>query len=104
VAPWPMARRAQTRSIMHQTLNDFFLCDLDDERNLFCRLTVVRTYNVRPTTRRQLGRSSLMVGAAFGGAVAPGTTLVVVVMAGPPPPSGGSTRDAPVRWVDGAGS
>jgi hypothetical protein len=36
VAPWPMARRAQSRTILHQSLKSFFLRDLGDERNPLC--------------------------------------------------------------------
>jgi hypothetical protein len=42
-APWLKAKRARTRSIFHQTINDFFLPDQGEEKNPFCILTVVET-------------------------------------------------------------
>jgi hypothetical protein len=97
VAPWPTARRAQTRSILHQLLNRFFLSDLGDERNLFCPLTAAEMDQGRPATMRWLGRSSTVVGASSDGALARGTALAVTATVGAPPPSSGSVREDSVR-------
>jgi hypothetical protein len=57
----------------------FFLGDLGYERKSFCELTTVKTDNGKLATGRRLGRSSMAVGSASGGAPAPRTPPTVTV-------------------------
>jgi hypothetical protein len=84
-----MTRRARTRSILHQTLNSFFLRDLCEERNPFCILTIVETDHGKLAMGRRLDSSATAVAATLGMA------LVVAVVAGAPPHSSKLAREAP---------
>jgi hypothetical protein len=98
-APWPSARRSQTRSILHQSLNHFFLSDIGDERNLFCPLTAAETDHERPAMVRWLGRSSMAVGVSSDGAMAQGTAPTVAMMVGARPPSSGLAWEDSVQRI-----
>jgi hypothetical protein len=74
-APWLTTRRARTRSILHQMLNDFFLHDPGDERNLFCTLTMVETEHEKLAIKRRLGGSAMAVAVTSSGASALGMAL-----------------------------
>jgi hypothetical protein len=93
-APWLTARRAQTRSILHQSLNCFFLRDLGDETDPFCPLTGAEMVGGELVMERPFERPMLMVVAASAGALAPGMTPQAAVGAGDPPPCGGSVRES----------
>jgi hypothetical protein len=69
-APWPTARRARTRSIIHQTLNVFFVRDIGYERNKFCPPAATETDEWRPVTASRLGRSLVMVRVTSSGSPA----------------------------------
>jgi hypothetical protein len=47
-------RRARTHSILHQSLNSFFLRDLGDERNPFCLLIATVMVGGERATQRWL--------------------------------------------------
>jgi hypothetical protein len=66
-APWPMTRGSRTRSVIHQTLNGFFLRDLGEERNSFCTLTMVEMDHRKLVMGRRLGGSAMAVVATSGG-------------------------------------
>jgi hypothetical protein len=96
VAPRPMTRRARTRSILHQMLNDFFLRDLDDESNRFCSLTAV-------AMRRRLGRPLTVVRVAPGGDPTRETAPTATVWVGYPALGVESRRGASAQRIDGGG-
>jgi hypothetical protein len=102
-APWLTTRRARTRSILHQTLNGFFLRDLGEERIPFCILTTVKTDHGKLVTGRRLGSSATATATTSGSASAPGMAPAVAVVAGTPPPSNELAREAPVRRHNGGG-
>jgi hypothetical protein len=93
-------RRAQTRSVLHQSLKHFIQRDLGDERNLFCPLTTVDMVSGELPTARRFERPLLTAGATLASGMAPAVVVVVVL----PPPSDGSAWDGLVRWVDCTGS
>jgi hypothetical protein len=64
---------------------------------------VAKTVHERLATWRQLGQSSTVVVAAFGGALASGIALAAAVAVGLPLPSVELTQEAPVRWIDDDG-
>jgi hypothetical protein len=103
VAPWPKTRRARTRSILHQMLNGFFLCDLDDESNRFCSLTVAETFHGRVATRRWLGRPLTAVGVAPSGDPTYETPPMAMVWVGYPALGVESKQGASARWIDDGG-
>jgi hypothetical protein len=103
VAPWPMTRRARTRSILHQMLNGFFLYDLDDESNRFCSLTVAATIHERMATRRQLRRPLTAVRVAPSGNPTQETAPTTVVWVGYPAPGVESRRGASAGRINGGG-
>jgi hypothetical protein len=103
VAPWPMTRRARTRSILHQMLNGFFLRDLDEKRNPFRILTTVEMDHGKLAMERQLGSSTTAPTVTTDGLSAPGMAPVAVVVAGAPPPSNKLAQQALVRRHDGSG-
>jgi hypothetical protein len=78
-SPWPAARWAQAHPMVHHLWRGVFLCDLCDEKNPICPLTTVETTEGKPAMRERLGRPSIVVGTASGGAPAPGTPLAAVV-------------------------
>jgi hypothetical protein len=91
------------RATRHQFLTRKLLHDLDDERQPFCSLTVVKIDHGKPTTGMWLKSLVMTTMATFGSASAPEMAQVVAVMVGGPPPSGGSSREASTRWVIGCG-
>jgi uncharacterized membrane protein YgcG len=103
VAPWPVTRRARTRSILHQMLNGFFLRGLDEKRNPFCILTAVKTDHERMATRRQLGRPSTAVRVAPGGESTREIAPTAAVWVGYLAPDGESMRGASARRINGGG-
>jgi uncharacterized membrane protein YgcG len=103
VAPWPMTRRARTRSILHEMLNNFFLRDLDDESNRFCSLTAVATIHGRMATRRRLRRPLTAVRVSLGGDPTRETAPTATVWVGYPAPGVESRRGASARRIDGGG-
>jgi hypothetical protein len=104
VAPWPMTRRARTRSILHQMLNGFFLRDLGDESNQFCSLMAAATIHGRMATRRRLERPLTAVRVAPGGDPTRETAPTAAVWVGYPAPGIESRRGASARRIDGGGS
>jgi hypothetical protein len=103
VAPWPMTRKARTRSILHQMLNGFFLRDLGDESNRFCSLTAVATIHGRMATRRRLGQPLTAVRVAPTGDPTQETAPTAAVWVGYPAPGVESRRGASARWIDDGG-
>jgi hypothetical protein len=103
-APWPVAQRAQTRSVLHQSLKCFCLRDLGDKRNPFHPLTAADMVGVELAMMRQIKRPFLVTGVTSSGAPAQGMAPVVVVAIVLLPPSDSSAWDAPVRWDDYAGT
>jgi hypothetical protein len=99
-----MVRRAQTRSVLHQSLKHFIQRDLGDERNPFCPLTAMDMVGGELPTARWFERPLLTVGATSGGAHASGMAPAAVVVVVLPPPRDGSAWDGSVRRVDCTGS
>jgi hypothetical protein len=69
--PWPTARRLNLAHMEHQTPVRLFLRDLGYERESIYALAATKTVERRPAMRGRLGRSSMVVGVAFGDAPAP---------------------------------
>jgi hypothetical protein len=94
------------RAVAHATRPRFLiqklLHDLDDERHLFCPLTVVKTNHGKPTMGRRLESSVTTVVVTFDGTSALEMAWAAAVMAGGPPPSDGLSREASALWFDGA--
>jgi hypothetical protein len=63
--------RAQARATRHPKLNREHLHDLDDDRFLFCSLTVAKMGHKMPSMVRRLSRWLTTVKAFFGKAPAP---------------------------------
>jgi hypothetical protein len=84
-------------------LNDFFLCDLDDESNRFCSLTTAETIHGMVATRRQLGRPLTAVRVALGGDLTYEIAPTAAVWVGYPAPGVESRRGASARRIDGGG-
>jgi hypothetical protein len=103
VAPWPMTRRARTRSILHQMLNGFFLRDLGDESNRFCSLTAAATIHGRMAMRRRLGQPLTAMRVALGDDPTREIAPTAMVWVGYPAPSIESRRGASARQIDGGG-
>jgi hypothetical protein len=70
------------RATRHQFLTQKLLHDLDDERQSFCSLTVVKMDHGNPTTGRRLESSVTMAVATSGDASPPEMAQAVAVMAG----------------------
>jgi hypothetical protein len=70
------------RATRHQFLTQKLLHDLDDERQSFCSLTVVKMDHGNPATGRRLESSVTTAVATSGDASPPETAQAVVVMAG----------------------
>jgi hypothetical protein len=84
-------------------MNCRLLCDLDVERNSFCSLTVAEMDGGKLAMQRRLGRSSMAVGASFGGAPALESAPAVAERLGQPPSGLGSVRQAS-SWHGAGGS
>jgi hypothetical protein len=93
--PWPVAWVTLARATRHRFLTRKLLHDLDDERQLFCSISMVKMDHRKSETGRWL--ESLVTTVTFGG------TSALETMAGGPPPSGGSSREASTWWVVGCG-
>jgi hypothetical protein len=93
---------ALVHAIGHRFLIRKLLHDLDDMRRSFCPLIAVETDHGKLAMGRQLSWFLKTVGAASGVASALTMILAAVVTMGSPPPSSSLTREALIRWVDGA--
>jgi hypothetical protein len=93
VPPWPVARLALSRAIVHPWLIRELLRDLDDERYPFCSLTAVETDHGKWAMGRCLGRCLAMVRVVSNEALAP----AAVVAMGDTPPTNDLARKGLVR-------
>jgi hypothetical protein len=79
-----MARRAQSRTILHQSLKSFFQRDLGEKRNPLCLLIAVDMDGGELAMARQFEQPLLMVGVPSGGAPTLGRAPVSAVATGDP--------------------
>jgi hypothetical protein len=73
--------KARTRSTGHHLLNCKLLHDLGDVGNPLYSLVVEKTGHGRPSATVQFGRTSTVVGAPSGGALAPKISSAATVQA-----------------------
>jgi hypothetical protein len=72
---------------VHQSLINFFLCDLDNVRDPSYSLVAAKTGHGGPAAMAWFSQTSTAARAPSDGAPAPRITPVVTVRAGAPPPS-----------------
>jgi hypothetical protein len=87
----------------HQTPIRFFLCDLGYERNLCCKLTLVKMDHGKLAMGRRLRSTATAVVATSDSAPAPRVAPAVAAQAGAPP-SVKSAREVLARRINGTSS
>jgi hypothetical protein len=100
-----MAGGEESSSLGYRALNakSFFLHNLEVERSSFCKLMMKDMTHWRWVMMAQLGRSSMMMGAASSGTPAPRSAPTTAAWVGAPPPCAESTQEALARWIDSGG-
>jgi hypothetical protein len=102
-APWPVAKGAQPRSLVHQSPIPFFLRDPEDVRNPLYSLVVQKMDHRRPTAMAQFDQTSTAAGAPFSGTPSPRCAPTAAGQARVPSPGDGTAWEALVRQINGGG-